>query len=442
MKTQSRIFGHRLLVGLALVALFCLPARAADLDALGERVLAELIWQKNPEVRQARLAEKQAAGDVVRASLLSNPTLELSAGNAPLTSTVVNYPHDASNPPLPPGYGPQYSVGFAQPYEWGKRGLRHQQAVLAQDSARIAALALHKERTADLLQVLVRLAASELRTEHLRLQLASVDDLMRITRLSAKEGVVAPLEAEKLSIEQGRLQTLQESARLSTEEARVDWERLTLQPAPELDAKEAEAVLARLNRLPEAWPGPEARDHSLQWRQLSLADRQAQTALTLADRLRMPDVTFGLAYTTSRLPGDPQHAVSSTLSFGLPVFHAGQAERLEAQNQLEGARLAGEHWRERVLREEDALRRRAVSLTQMLARLQQTRLASAQSTLVRLDRALAARGIPLSEVIQVRRAVLDMESERVEMLEQLGSTLVEYRRLLAWNLPDPEGVHP
>lgn len=442
MKPLPRSLGHRLLVGLAILTMTCAPARAANLDALSENVLAELVWQQNPEVRQARLAEQQAVADVVRASRLSNPTLELSAGNTPLTGAVVNYPNDASNPPLPPGYGPQYSVGISQPYEWGKRGLRQQQAVLAQDAARIAALALHKERTADLLQVLVRLAASELKTEHLRQQLASVDDLMRITRLSAKEGMVAPLEAEKLSIEQGRLQTLLDSARLGTDEARMDWERLTLQPAPVLDAKEAEAVLARMNRLPEAWPGPDVLEGSVQRRQFGLAERQAQTALSLADRLRMPDVTVGLAYTTSRLPGDPQHAVSSTLSFGLPVFQAGQAERLEAESQLEGAKLARDHWRVRVLREEDALRRRAVTLTQMLARLQETRLAGARSTLSRLDRALAARGIPLSEVIQVRRAVLDMETERVEMLEQLGSTLVEYRRLLAWNLPDPEGVQP
>lgn len=428
----------RLLLGVALV-LSGPPAWAGNPGFLSDRELADLIWRYNPDLQQARLAEAQAEAEVLRSKQLANPTLGLSLGGVPLSDRVVNYPNDSSNPPLPFGYGPQYGVEISQPLEWGKRSLRQEQARLSREGVRLATRMLHQERTADLMQVLLRLASAQLRVDLMRQQQASVEELLRITRLSAREGFVPPLDAERLEIELGRLQVLLESALLDVDEARVAWSRLTLQAAPQLSASEAEGLLARMNQLPSAWPDTEALSQHLQQRQYALEQRQGETALKLADRQRLPDVSLGLGYAYSTHPGDAVHGLMSTLSVDLPVFQAGQAERLEAESRLSAARIGEQHWKDRLKREEEALRQRAIRLQQMLTRLQATPLNSARLTVTRLERALSARGLPLSEVIHARRSVLEMESERLDLREQLGSALLDYRRLLAWNLPEPQG---
>lgn len=424
------------------------PAGAAAV-LTNEDVLAKLIWAQNPEVRQARLAEGMAQADIERARRLANPTVDLGAGTVPLGGKVINYPGMDTpaaanyNPPLPFGMGPNFTVGITQPYELGKRGVRLDRAQVGLSLARLQTLDLHKQRTADAMGAGVRLAAAELRMALLERQLASVRDLVDITRLSAKEGFAPPLDAEKLQLEQGRLQTLLDTARLARETARLDWTRLTLTPPPAIGPQDAEAVFTRLTALPARWPDVRTQaDASPMLRLLALQRQQAGLDLTLAERMRLPDLAVRLGYTYDTLPGNPVQYMGASVAFNVPVFQTGQAERTEAASRE--ALLAGtsESLATSVAQQEAAIRARAVQLTHTLDTVQTQRLAAARATLARLEKALRARGIPLSDVIQVRRTVLDLEADRVDLLEQLGATLVDYRRLLAWRLPDPEGVTP
>lgn len=427
-----------------------LAAPASPANVLtDEDALARLIWAQNPEVRQARLAEGMALADVARAGRLSNPTVDLGAGTVPLGGKVINYPGMDSpsasnyNPPLPFGMGPNFTVGITQPYELGKRGLRLDRAQVGLSLARLQTLDVHKQRTADAMAAGVRLAAAELRMALLERQLSSVRDLVAITQLSAREGFLAPLDAEKLQLEAGRLQTLLDTARLARETARLDWTRLTLTPPPALSPQDAEAAFTRLAALPDRWPDARAQaDASPLLRLLTLQRQQAGLDLTLAERMRLPDLAVRLGYTYDTLPGNPVQYMGASVAFNVPVFQTGQAEHTEAASRQALLDTTAQSLATSVTQQEAAIRGRAEQLKRTLEMVQGPRLGAARATLSRLEKALRARGIPLSDVIQVRRTVLDLEADRVDLLEQLGSTLVDYRRLLAWRLPDPEGVSP
>ncbi len=396
-----------------------------------ETDLAALIWQTNPDVRQAVFAEGQAAADLKRSELLPNPAVDL--GQTSVPTGIGKWPDGTDF-----FHAPAQVVGVTQPIDFSKRGLRRSRALIGVRLARLQTLDIHKQRTADLLAVVGKLAISQLRLQLWQEQADVVRELVRVTALTAKEGFAAPLDYEKLLLEQGRLQTLFDMARIAREQARNDWTGLTLVAAPNLTNADAERIIDRLARLPRIWPNEQAQLTRLpHYQTLLLQRQQAGVDRTIADRLWIPDVGVRLAYTLDTLPGNILHSLAWSLNGPIPVFQAGQAEVIDADARQAGYTAALQSQETALTFNEANLRQRAVMLAQGLISLQQERLPAARATLARLQIALKARGIPLSDLIQVRRTYLDLEGVRVDLLEQLNTTLVEYRRLLAWQLPDP-----
>jgi cobalt-zinc-cadmium efflux system outer membrane protein len=430
---------HRPFVLLATAVLLMVgmaPAARAE-SPFADTTLATLIWQQNPDVRQTALAEAQAEAELRRQGQLPNPTIDVGQVSVPLMIGAMPEGTDFF-------HAPAQFLGVTQPFDLVKRPFRLSQAQAGLRQAQWQTIATHKQRTADLLVVAVRLAVARLRVQLMQEQTDAVRELVGLTALTAKQGFAAPLDYEKLLLEQGRMQMLYDGARVSLNQARSDWTSLTLQPPPELDERAAEALVDRLAQLPTAWPDVERQLRQVPQRQVLLSqDRQAADDMAIARRLWVPDLGVRVAYTYDTLPtGNIPHSVAWSVTAPIPVFQAGQAEAMEAEGRLATATMALDALDRNTRLSEAALRSRAELVHHTLVTLEKERLPAARATMTRLQTALKARGIPLTDLIQVRRTYLDMEGIRVDLLEQLSTTLVDYRRLLAWQLPDPPVSRP
>ncbi|MBC7545362.1 MAG: TolC family protein [Candidatus Sericytochromatia bacterium] len=434
----ARFAAFRRLSALGLVGLLATatPAWAAAtvppvVALTSEPALAALIWAQNPDVRQAAFAERQSLADLRRSELFPNPLVDVGQLSLP---TGLGFMPEGTNL----FHAPAQYVGVTQPVDFTKRPLRQARAQYGVRLAHWQTLDMHKQRTADLLAVVGRLAISQLRLQLWHEQTVVVQELVRLSALTAKEGFTAPLDHEKLLLEQGRLQTLADLARITREQARNDWAMLTLTQAPELQSGEAERIMDRLAHLPVQWPDPTVQlDHLPQRRMLELQRSQAGVDLAIAKQLWVPDVGVRVAYTFDTLPGNIPHSLAWSVSGPIPVFQAGEAETIDAQARSEAYTVALQAQASTTAFNEANIRQRATLLSQGLVTLRSERLPAARATLARLQTALTARGIPLTDFIQVRRTYLDLEGVRVDLLEQLHTALVDYRRLLAWQLPDP-----
>lgn len=429
-KFRHIVYPLRRLTG-CLVALAILSGQAAQAQTSdGVAALARLIWTHNPEVRQARFAVQEARTELLRLRPLANPTVDLGTTGVPVG-------------PQPAGIdwlnAPAASLELVQPFDLGKRPLRLDRAEAGVQHSRWQLLDLYHQRTADLLAVQVRLAATQLRLDLLGRQVASVQELARITGLSAREGFSPPLDREKLEVEIGRIQQLHDAAQLERDQVIAEWSRLVLDLPPPLSSREAQALMTRLAALPSSWPDAAALvDQAPARRILTTQKQQAAYDGQLANLAWLPDIGLKLAYTYDSLAGNPPHSLSGGLTAELPVWQAGEADRQSASLRQEALTSALRTQQDVTLQQARALERRMTTLARMLAQLQDQRLPAANATLQRLETALKARGLPLTDVIQVRQSVLDLESDRLDLLEHLGMALVDYRRLLAWDLPDPE----
>jgi cobalt-zinc-cadmium efflux system outer membrane protein len=411
------------------------PAARAESEFAASH-LADLIWQQNPDVRQTALAEVQAEADLTRQQQLPNPVVD--AGQISLPTGIGFMPQGTSLFAAPAQF-----LGITQPVDVARRSLRQDRARAGVQQARWQTIAIHKQRTADLMGVAIRLAVAQLRLRLWQEQTDVVRELVRLTALTAKEGFAAPLDLEKLLLEQGRLQTLLDGARLSVNQARTDWTALTLQAPPTVDEAAAARLIDTLAELPKAWPDAKELLQQLPQRQiLVLQGRQAATDFAIAKRLWVPDVGVRLSYTYDTLPGNIPHSLGWSVSGPIPVFQAGQAEALEAESRIATAKMTLDALDRTTRLTEASLRSRAILVQHTLQALDKERLPAARATMARLEKALRARGIPLTDLIQVRRTYLDMEGVRVDLLEQLSKTLVDYRQLLAWQLPDPPLARP
>lgn len=407
-----------------------------ELDAAA---LGNLIWAHNPDVDQARLALAQNRTDVLRASLWQNPTIQAGVGNMPLSRMMLSSPN-YSNPPLDPLVGPNLNVSISQPVEFGKREVRIQRYRQSLSVAQKALELLYYQRVTDLAEVLVLMAVSRLRQELLSAQLASLRSLYENVSLSVEKGFSPPLDAERLSLEIGRLQVNSDAEQLSLQGLKNQWSRLTLTVAPALTQAQAQAIIARWCQPPTRWPTRFALPQ-----QAVIEAQQAETRLDLelAKRMAWPDPAFQMGYTYDSLPtGNVMHTLNTSVSLPMPVWQYGQADAQAALGHLEELKHLQRALEANLTFQEPSQRQQILTLQKNIQDLETQRLVLARATLQRYEQALNAHGMTLGDVIQTRRTVLDLESERLDLLQQLGLALVDYRRLTNWNLPEPQGATP
>ncbi len=416
-----------------------LDAAALDARSLDAQALGRLIWAQNPEIEQARLGLAQNRADLLRASLWQNPTLQAGAGSIPLSRKMLNTPH-YPNPILDPLVGPSVSVSISQPVELGKREVRVQRYRQSLSVAEKAVELLYYQRLADLEEVLVRLALSRLRQEQMAAQLVTLKTLLENVRLSVEKGFSPPLDGERLALELGRMQVDSDAETLTLQNLRSQWSRLTLTTAPILTQADAQALMLRWCQAPERWP---TQFNLPQQAVMASQQTEGELDLELAKRMAWPDPSFEMGYAYDSLPtGNVMHTLNTSVLIPLTIWQYGQADAQAAQGQLEELKYQQRALNTHLKFQEPAQRQLILTLQKNIHDLESQRLVLARATLERYQQALKAGGITLGDLIQTQRTVLDLESERLDLLQQLGLALVDYRRLTNWNLPKPEGATP
>jgi hypothetical protein len=171
-------------LGLGLALVF---VRVATVVAAGEPLrltlddALALMHRQSPEVLAARLRVRAAAGDVVTARLLPNPTLSTGVGNFALGET------------NPKGLSPKDTVvaqvGLTEELElWGRRGARIAQATEREAQAEAERSDLERRLTFELRS---RFVGVMVESERLRLARENLDHYRETVRVAACIGFIA-----------------------------------------------------------------------------------------------------------------------------------------------------------------------------------------------------------------------------------------------------------
>ena len=153
-----------------------------------DAVMAELLWGRSPDLVAARAKIVTARGDLVRAKLLPNPSLDASWNTIPVGKT--NPPGLAS----PIDNVPNYAFSLSELVEIAKRGPRQRAARSALDAASFDAYELLRQRWYDLRERIAEVAAARVRVAALTDLQSDAHRLTELQRARAARGDTAGLD--------------------------------------------------------------------------------------------------------------------------------------------------------------------------------------------------------------------------------------------------------
>ena len=401
------------------------PAPLALASLPDEDALAALLWERSPEFAPARARVASARSDLVRAGLLPNPELQLGANTFPLGLT------------NPPGLNrltevPNYSVGFSELIELGKRGPRKDAARAALAATALEVQADLRERTYDLLERAAEVATVEVSLSELERLAADASRLTELQRARAQRGDTAGLDVERALLEEAQLQEQLAEGRNRLAEALLACSRTVGLACEPFGPPEAAAgfLAQRLSR-PRPPPEPEQRPDL---RALEAQQRSARSALTLARRRWIPDptVSAGYVYDQFLISGNTLHSVGVNLSIPLPLFDRGQAEALAASATAEAAARTHALLTTQARRDQLALSAQHEAVEARRTRMRTRTLPQAAQLVQRLEAAVKAGGASLLDLLFARRtygqllldaAALDLSAFRLSVaLERVSAT--------------------
>jgi outer membrane protein, heavy metal efflux system len=430
-----------------LAALLLTPAgqAAAELGAgagagdtartVDEEAIARSVWEHAPGVIDARreLVEAESAADQVR--LLPNPNLAGSWATIPV------------GPRNPPGESfaqiPSYSVGISELVEVGKRGPRRRaaDAVLAADRFKLEDA--YRQSFFAVMESLADQAAATARAAALaRLAEGSAESLA-LQRLRSERGDVAGLDVDRIEVDHLRLLSRITETSVEREAARRTCALALGQACPRLD--DSRAALAFLERglAPPRFAVDGVRIDDLPEVKALHAERAAAgEERLLASRLRIPDPTIGVAFTHDQFTVAGNQANSLTLSVGmpLPLFDRGQvaARRAERHGEVLDAALSARREAARAAFHSAA---RQLELVRTRAgQLDEGALPRARSVVARMEAAAHRGGAAWTDVLLARRALEELQLERIEIAAEAHKLLLALRSV-AGALPDAHAVH-
>src|SRR5262245_59762555 len=257
------------------------PAGPLDLAHLpDDAALAQLLWTRSPDLVPARNKIAAARGDVVRAHLLPNPSLDASWNTIPVGQT---------NPPglsSPLANVPNYAVSLSTLVEIAKRGPRQQAARGALDAATLDAYELLRQRWYDLRERIAEVAAARLRVAALTDLQSDAHRLTELQRARAARGDTAGLETDRAALDEMKFEANLSDERQKLAEALVACTHVAgIACQPFADASEASAYLG--TGLAQQEPGDIAARPDL--RSLDAQRESAEASLELARNRRIPD---------------------------------------------------------------------------------------------------------------------------------------------------------
>lgn len=401
------------------------PSSDLDLPAL-----EKVVRKRSVAVQSAALDVDLAAADVRQARLLGNPALDAAWSTIPIGET------NPKNLAAPLANVPSYSVGLSYTFLLGKRGPREERALAAQRGASATLDQTARTLALSFARLLGQLATSTLRREGVR---GLVEDGKRSVALAESRlnaSFTTPLDVDRLRIDLSRSEQTWLSVESDISAALADCAALAGAPcAGFASSADARGLLDRWIRRAATMSAARLEDRA-DVRALD-AYRDAATAdAALARAQAIPDPTVRLGYTHDRFvaSGNQQNSLSVSVSLPLPVFDHGQAQAQGAE--AKKARLAEQ--RVRTIETAEAripmLSRRVESQRRRQETLAKEILPRAIGVLRDVEKAAENRLIPLTDVIQARRAVDELLVEEADSYRDAFDATVE---LLAELPPSP-----
>jgi cobalt-zinc-cadmium efflux system outer membrane protein len=385
-----------------------LPASAYSDDLQ----LANVLWNRSPDIIEARAAVEQARSDLIRARTYPNPNLDFTWATIPVGRT---------NPPglaEPLANVPNYTTGVAELVELGKRGPRQAAANADVERSEAQAQTALSDRFFVLLGRIGQIAASQQRTAVLTELVNAGQELLDLDRARAFHGEIADVELNRTEVEHARLVAGRDAA--LTDQASAQAECSTMVTAICLPFESGEAAHQFLAQaggatLPTDW-SQQAEEQRPDLSAQRAALRAAEQRATLAGRRKIPDVTVRLGYTYDSflVSGNQRNSVALGVQLPIPAFDQGQAELVAAL----GERARAERIRESLIaaapnRLAAAVHQRGLVLDRI--RRMDDALDRARSVRDALGQAQRAGGTSQIEVLLARRAYQELVSERAAL---------------------------
>lgn len=380
------------------------PSAAMDLRALGEWV-----GRRSARVQGELVDADAAAAESRQAQLYENPVIDGAWATIPVGPT---NPEGLSSPLTKI---PSYGLGLSYTFPIGKRGPRQRRASAEEDRARAEVTATVRAQAIDLARILGEMAVATLRVGGLRELVDQQKDSITLLESRVASGFATPLDVDRLRIERARTEQQVFSNEVDLRRAQAACSAIVAERCGGFaSSEEARAYLQAWMRRAEASDASPERRPDV--RVLDAARRSYRAEAELAAATALPDPTVRVGYLLDQfqISGNQRHSVNLSVSIPLPVFDAGATRRsgalakdarVAAQRQriLEGAAARIDSLRE-VLASQKG--RRDVLLTEMVPK--------ARQVVTDLERAASTRLIPLSDVIQARRTLVELLVQEAE----------------------------
>jgi cobalt-zinc-cadmium efflux system outer membrane protein len=395
---------------------------------VGPEWLAPLVRAGAPDVRASETDVDVAIAGERQSERLGNPSLDLSWGTIPIGPT---NPRDLADPL---GAIPNYGVGLSYTVPLAKRGPTQRRATATRQATEATRDASVRDATLALADVLGRLAATTLRRGGLVDLAADAGRAVDLAELRVAAQLGSPLDVARLRIERARTDDLLRGVDGELAALRASCAPWVGRPCADFASPEAARAFldAWLTRAPHG--DGAARTAALtatidarpDLAALAFAEDAARADATLARRQALPDPTIrlGFVHDSFAASGAQPNALNLAVALPLPVFDAGQAAEQAAERRSVG--LAAQRARLR-----DAARARVPALLDTLdAQLARRRhvtddtIPEARRVLADVARAVDQRLLPLSDLLQSRRALSEL------LLEEADAYLAAYQALL------------
>jgi cobalt-zinc-cadmium efflux system outer membrane protein len=394
------------------------PRNAAE--PLAESTISTTIWQRSPALSAARMALADAHAARSRL-VLPNPTLAASWATIPL---------GRRNPPEISFWGvPNYSVTLGTMIELGKRGPRKRAVEAALGAAAFDLEAVHRQVFFAALGSLAAQAEAIARRAVLQRLAADGAETLRLQRARAEKGDVAGLEVDRLEVEHLRLLSEVQEAAEARDGALEDCTHLLGAPCPRIETTER-----ALRFLADAGGGGATsrdlvavRPDIQAW---SMRQKEAEAEQILAARSALPDPSVTVSYQRDNFvaSGNQAQSLSLTVAVPLPVFERGQADLARAARHQQVAEAAQDGLL-RSAEEAARLSRARIAALEGRARvLDDDALPRARAVVDRTERAAKRGGVALQEVLLARRALEELQLDRVEVEAQRFRAVLDFRR--------------
>ncbi len=419
-------------VAIALALSAAGPARAAAPAAGSEgsvlvptpqldlKTLMELVTRRSVAVATENLTALAARSEARQSHLLANPVLDATWATIPIGPT--NPPGE----PAPLANIPSYTVGLSYTFLLGKRGPRQDRAQAFVEGANANVEAVARGNALELARLFGTLAASTLKVDGLRNQVAESRDLIVLAKARLDTGFGSPLDVDRIEIELHRV----EQEVIATEGEELMLLAECTQVVRERCAPFASSADAR--RFVEVWVEHADRasgsvEQRPDVRALDAYGRAASAEAELGHAQAIPDPQVRVGYTRDlhTSAGAQENSLSLSVTLPLPLFDHGQAvadaaeTRHDRLRDLRSSIVGTSHLRQAALR--DALRgqeRRRDSLEQGI-------LPRARSVIADLQRAVNNRLLPLTDLIQARRTLNELFIQEADTYSDLFARAVD-----------------